>query len=1103
MSTPASELLPPRYRRNGDQSAQRCSSSIRCRVEVFLCWISWVARVNPIITICAIATLASVCCSGLLEETFIDESASGSNSCWSSQLERSKTFVTGVEHGWQWLTSDEVAPSEPKSGISIIRMAFPKSQRDEFEELNTSISGLLGRRHVTPAMIEVSTSSRYETPQTSVIDVIVPSLHSGPVFEAIEETCSTLDEVQRCNDQEAWVSSISYGSRRKTLHRWAQDSWQEFRELFGHAKRVDIFMMSVSYGTAMLPFIHLFTSMRRLGSNIWLAVGALFCSGFACLFGLVVTAKLDVPITLLLLAEGTPFLIIAVSFEKHVVLARSVFHYERSMRREINRTGTFMTKPRSSDLENFSSSPLLLAIKDTGPGLLTTYAAELSISLLGTVPGVSDGLQNFCIFASWALCFDLVLLFTFYVAFLSIKLDISKLKQHLDIREVLENEGVTTQVAETIAQGQDNHKTRRLGIIMSRRSISAFKFLMMTGFLLLNALSLVSVPFKSTSPSVDRMRDELANTNILNDHADSLGRILSEAQNTSRGAVVTIMPFMHCIMTNNISASSATADGFWPLLGGVAGLVQKFENPLLSKLLLAALALSIAFNSHLLHTVTERRKGHGSGQQSIDTKDLDRAQTFNIADVDDYSSPIAREQILTDNASHQGQEMDPEGTAPTNPYTVDRSNEDAEKLLQQGRLRELDDDHIVDLALHGKVAGHSLESKLVDFARAVKIRRSIIAQSPATTDLTGSLINSKLPYRHYDWTKVLGACCENVIGYMPVPLGVAGPLVIDGGSYFLPMATTEGVLVASTSRGCKAINAGGGAFTIITNDGMTRGPCVRFRCLGRAGAAKAWLDSSAGYAVMQKAFNSTSRFVRLVSLKTALAGTELFVRFKATTGDAMGMNMISKGVEYALKSMVQEGFDDMEIVSVSGNYCTDKKAAAINWLEGRGKSIVAEAVIPAEVVRVVLKTNVDAMVQLNISKNLVGSAMAGSIGGYNARAANIVAALFIATGQDPAQVVESANCITTMHNVPGSLRICVSMPSIEVGTLGGGTMLEPQAAMLEMLGVRGPNVDAPGENSRRLARLIGAATLAGELSLCSALASGDLVKSHLQHNRSK
>ena len=150
-------------------------------------------------------------------------------------------------------------------------------------------------------------------------------------------------------------------------------------------------------------------------------------------------------------------------------------------------------------------------------------------------------------------------------------------------------------------------------------------------------------------------------------------------------------------------------------------------------------------------------------------------------------------------------------------------------------------------------------------------------------------------------------------------------------------------------------------------------------------------------------------------MKTALAGTNLYIRFKTTTGDAMGMNMISKGVEHALSVMATEGgFEDMQIVSVSGNYCTDKKAAAINWIDGRGKGVVAEAIIPGEVVKSVLKSDVDSLVELNMSKNLVGSAMAGSIGGFNAHAANIVAAIFIATGQDPAQVVEGSNCITIM-----------------------------------------------------------------------------------------
>jgi len=261
---------------------------------------------------------------------------------------------------------------------------------------------------------------------------------------------------------------------------------------------------------------------------------------------------------------------------------------------------------------------------------------------------------------------------------------------------------------------------------------------------------------------------------------------------------------------------------------------------------------------------------------------------------------------------------------------------------------------------------------------------------------------------------VLGACCENVVGYIPLPLGIAGPLKIDGTMYPIPMATAEGTLVASTSRGCKALNAGGGVTTVLTQDGMTRGPAIDFPSITGAAEAKAWIASEEGYAIMKHAFESTSRFAKLRCLKTAMAGRTLFVRFATATGDAMGMNMISKGTEKALEAMGKQ-FPDMVVLALSGNYCTDKKPAAINWIEGRGKSIVAEAVIPGKVVQTVLKTTVEALCNLNVKKNLIGSAMAGSVGGFNAHAANILTAVFLATGQDPAQNVESSNCITLME----------------------------------------------------------------------------------------
>ncbi|KAK7895919.1 hypothetical protein WMY93_021244 [Mugilogobius chulae] len=413
--------------------------------------------------------------------------------------------------------------------------------------------------------------------------------------------------------------------------------------------------------------------------------------------------------------------------------------------------------------------------------------------------------------------------------------------------------------------------------------------------------------------------------------------------------------------------------------------------------------------------------------------------------------------------------------------------------------RCLNDSEVMNLVSSRKIHNYKLEMVLQNPERAVAIRRELLSsQLPSTSAL------AHLPYKNYDYSMVMGSSCENVIGYMPVPVGVAGPLLLDDKQFYVPLATTEGCLVASTNRGCRALSLSGGCHSRLLADSMTRGPVVRLPSACRAAEAKLWLESPEGFGFLQEAFDETSRFGRLKKLLVGLAGRNLYIRFQSETGDAMGMNMLSKGTERALNRLKQQ-FPDLEVLSVSGNYCTDKKPAALNWILGRGKSVVCEATVPGKVVREVLKSSTAALVELNINKNLVGSAMAGSIGGFNAHAANIVTAVYIACGQDPAQTVGSSNCITQMEAAGAGgedLYITCTMPSIELGTVGGGTNLMPQKACLEMLGVQGTSPNHPGENGRQLARVVCATVLAGELSLMAALAAGHLVKSHMTHNRS-
>mmetsp|Transcript_2373 Transcript_2373/g.3110 ORF Transcript_2373/g.3110 Transcript_2373/m.3110 type:complete len:639 (+) Transcript_2373:153-2069(+) len=414
-------------------------------------------------------------------------------------------------------------------------------------------------------------------------------------------------------------------------------------------------------------------------------------------------------------------------------------------------------------------------------------------------------------------------------------------------------------------------------------------------------------------------------------------------------------------------------------------------------------------------------------------------------------------------------------------------------------IKSLSDVEIASLVTSNKIKDHQLE-KLLDPRRAVDVRRIVVDSKLSSLGRGGALAD--LPSSpSLDYSRVFGANCEIVVGYVPIPVGMVGPLTLNGETVYIPMATTEGCLVASTNRGCKAISAGSGAHSSIVRDGITRAPCLRLNSTREAADLMLWCEDESNFKLLKQAFESTTSFGKLLRVDPTIAGRNVYLRLKCFSGDAMGMNMVSKG-SLAVVDYLRTVFPTITLVALSGNVCTDKKAAAINWIEGRGKSVVVEATIPQHVVRSTLKTTVEAIVSTNIQKNLIGSAMAGTVGGFNAHASNIVTAVFIATGQDPAQNVESSNCMTLMEETPtGDLWISCTMPSIEVGTVGGGTGLPAQAACLKAMGCQGGAADKPGANAKQLAHVVASATMAGELSLMAALAANTLVQAHMQHNR--
>ena len=332
---------------------------------------------------------------------------------------------------------------------------------------------------------------------------------------------------------------------------------------------------------------------------------------------------------------------------------------------------------------------------------------------------------------------------------------------------------------------------------------------------------------------------------------------------------------------------------------------------------------------------------------------------------------------------------------------------------------------------------------------------------------------------------------ENFIGMTQIPTGVIGPVGINGtaarGGFYVPLATTEGALVASFNRGARATRDAGGITAACLTEAVQRAPSFKFRDLAEAGQFLTWVLTQRER--FEAIVSETSRYAELLDVRINLEGNQVILVFEYHTGDAAGQNMVTV-CSYAICQYILEATPvPPAVYFVESNYSGDKKATAVSFSRVRGKKVTAEVHLTEDILTGVLNTTAAQMVEYaRVATN--GSAQAGALG-LQGHFANGLAALYLACGQDVACVAESYVGITRMEPLAqNGLYVSVTLPSLTVGTVGGGTRLPTQAACLELLGCKGPGT------ARKFAEICGATVLCGEISIVAALSSGEFTQAH-------
>ena len=332
---------------------------------------------------------------------------------------------------------------------------------------------------------------------------------------------------------------------------------------------------------------------------------------------------------------------------------------------------------------------------------------------------------------------------------------------------------------------------------------------------------------------------------------------------------------------------------------------------------------------------------------------------------------------------------------------------------------------------------------------------------------------------------------ENFIGTVKLPVGVAGPLRVNGlfaqGDYLIPLATSEAALVASYNRGAQLITQAGGCISTLVNEGVSRAPGFAFESILDAGRFSMWAISNQEQ--FKQIAESTTRHGRLLDLRITIEGNHVYLIFEFSTGDASGQNMVTIATDSVVNYIIENTPVKPEYYFVEANLSGDKKASAQSFLGVRGKKVTTEVHLSAELVKKVLHTTPEQMVNY-WRMSAMGGVLSGTIG-VQGHYANGLAALYIACGQDAACVAESAVGVTRFEiDSNGGLYAAVTMPNLIVGTVGGGTGLPSQHASLELMGLAGAG------HAQAFAEVTAAVALAGELSIIGALAAGHFTRAH-------